>query len=169
MPGFADLKETQISAIVAFLHNQVYAALHSANVPGDYPLAKLLTGDAARGKAYFNGEGGCAGCHSPTGNLAGVAKKYSPVDLQQRLVYPDVEDKSTATITTSDGTTFHGGLKHADEFTIAIISEDGWYRSWPLEKVKVKINDPLAAHRALTEKYTDANMHDLFAYLETLK
>ena len=60
MPAFSTLKANQIADIVTFLHAQAYAALHSAHVPGDYPLAKLLTGNAEAGKAYFNGEGGCS-------------------------------------------------------------------------------------------------------------
>ena len=56
-----------------------------------------------------------------------------------------------------------------DEYSIGIIGKDGWYRSWPRNEVKVEIHDPLAAHRTLMEKYTDADIHNLFAYLETLK
>ncbi len=83
MPSFATLKDEQVADIVAFLHHQANAALHSANVPGDYPLKKLLTGNAAEGKQFFDGAGGCSRCHSVTGDLAGVAKKYSPINLQQ--------------------------------------------------------------------------------------
>ena len=68
-------------------------ALHSANVPGDYPLAKLLTGNAQEGKAFFDGAGGCSKCHSVTGDLRGIAKKYSPIDLQQHMVYPSSKQR----------------------------------------------------------------------------
>ena len=169
MPAFSTLKANQIADIVTFLHAQAYAALHSAHVPGDYPLAKLLTGNAEAGKAYFNGEGGCASCHSPTKDLAGIAKKYSPIDLQQHMVYPAREAKRTAVITAANGEQFEGTVLNDDEYSIGIIGKDGWYRSWPRNKVKVEIHDPLAAHRTLMEKYTDADIHNLFAYLETLK
>ena len=169
MPAFANLKENEVSDIITFLHSQAYQALHSAHVARDYPLSKLLTGNAAAGKVYFYGAGGCASCHSVTGDLAGIARKYAPIDLQQRLVYPGGELARTAKVTMAGGSTMEGVVQHADEFTIAIVTKDGWYRSWPLDKVKVNIEDPLEAHRRLTEKYTDANMHDLFAYLETLK
>src|SRR5947209_2079664 len=72
MPAFPTLTEGQIADMVAFLHAQALAALHSAHVPKDYPVEKLLTGNAQAGKAYFNGAGGCSGCHSPTGDLAGI-------------------------------------------------------------------------------------------------
>ena len=78
MPGLP-LASQQISDIVEFLHFRVKEALSSAHAPGDYPLEKLLTGNAAQGKSYFEGAGGCAGRHSTTGDLAGVAKKYSLV------------------------------------------------------------------------------------------
>ena len=56
-----------------------------------------------------------------------------------------------------------------DEFDIGIKGADGWYRSWPKSAVKVELHDPLTAHRNLMEKYTDADIHNLFAYLQTLK
>src|SRR5271169_6669558 len=68
MPGFP-LSDAQIADIAAFLQSRVLAALHSSSVGGDYPLQKLLTGSAAAGKAFFEGAGGCTGCHSVTGDL----------------------------------------------------------------------------------------------------
>lgn len=169
MPAFTTLKQSQIDDIVAFLHHQAYEALHSGHVPGDYPLEKLLTGSAAAGKAYFNGPGGCSGCHSPTGDLAGIANKYSPIDLQQHMVYPAREDTRTAVVTLSNGQKYEGKIVHTDEFRIGLVAQDGWYYSWPKDQVKIEIHDPLAAHRELMRKYTDADIHNLFAYLETLK
>jgi cytochrome c oxidase cbb3-type subunit 3 len=169
MPAFSTLSAPQISDIAVFLHSQANAALQSNRVPRDYPVAKLLTGNAAAGKAWFQGAGGCAACHSPTGDLAGVANKYSPLDLQQRFLFPGGGAKPTATVTPRVGQAVEGTVEHNDEFEIAIRGKDGWYRSWPHSEVKVEIHDPLAAHRALMEKYTDRDIHDVFAYLETLK
>lgn len=170
MPSFSTMKDDQISDIVAFLHHQATAALHSAHVPGDYPLAKLLTGNAQAGQAYFNGAGGCSQCHSVTGDLAGIAKKYSPIDLQQHMVYPGGKNSAkTASVTLKDGTRFEGKVMHEDEFNIDILCQDGWHRSWPIHDVTVQIHDPLEAHRDLMNKYSDADIHNLFAYLETLK
>ncbi len=169
MPAFASLKDSDVADIITFLHQSAQAALHSGHVSEDYPLEKLLTGNAEAGKAYFDGKGGCSGCHSVTGDLAGISKKYSPIDLQQHMVYPAREVPVTATVTTADGTKYEGKVTHDDAFTIAITAQDGWYHSWPRDSVRVEIHDPLAAHRALMEKYTDADVHNLFAYLETLK
>ena len=168
MPAFPNLRPGQISDIVTFLHHQSYLALHSAHVPGDYPLAKLLTGNAEAGKTYFQEH--CANCHSATGDLAGVAKKYSPIDLQQHMVYPSAKSASkTAVVKLKDGTTCQGKLMHQDAFNVSIYCQDGWYRSWPTDQVDVQIHDPLEQHRELMTQYTDADIHNLFAYLETLK
>ncbi len=170
MPSFTTMKDDQIAAIVAFLHHQANSALHSNRVTGDYPLAKLLTGNTQAGKAYFEGEGGCSGCHSVTGDLAKIARKYPPIDLQQRMVYPSSKTTlKTAVVTLKDGTEYRGKPAHEDEFTIALTCDDGWYRSFSRDQVKVSVNDPLEAHRELMSKYTDADLHNVFAYLETLK
>jgi cytochrome c oxidase cbb3-type subunit III len=169
MPAFPSLSDAQVSDVVAFLHHTAGEALHSARVPEDYPLKKLLTGDAGAGKAYFNGAGGCSGCHSVTGDLAKVADKYSPIDLQQHMVYPAKEVKRTAVVKLQNGETYEGTLVHSDEFNVAITGKDGWYHSWPRSQATVEIHDPLKAHRELMKKHTDADIHNLFAYLESLK
>ena len=169
MPGFSNLSAAQIADMVTFLHKQAYDALHSASVPRDYPLKKLLTGNADAGKAYFEGAGGCSACHSVTKDLAGVASKYTPLDLQQRMLYPAGPGRQTATVTLPGGKTMEGRVVHADDYEIAITGPDGWYHSWPRETVKVALHDPLAAHKAQMMKYSDADVHNLFAYLITLK
>ncbi|MGH9584833.1 MAG: c-type cytochrome, partial [Bryobacteraceae bacterium] len=169
MPSFS-LSREQIAAVVAFLHAQVAASdNHAAGLPsGSYSLKLLLTGSPQAGKAYFFGAGGCFRCHSPTGDMAHIAKKYAPVDLETQFLYPS-EVKKTATVSTPSGKIVSGTLLYLDAFTVAIRERGGWYRSWPRAAVKVEIHDPLAAHRALLHKYTQADMHNLFAYLETLQ
>ncbi len=171
MPSFSNLKEDQLNDIIAFLHHQATVALHSAHVPGDYPVKKLLTGNAAAGKQFFDGAGGCTQCHSVTGDLAGIAKKLSPIDLQQRMVYPSGRSapKPTATVTLKDGTHCEGTVIHRDEFRIGVVCQDGWYRSFPVADVEIAIHDPLEAHRDLMNRYTDSDIHNLFAYLESVK
>ncbi len=168
MPAFPYSAE-QISDISAFLQEQVQVALRSNRVPRDYPLEKLLTGDATKGKAYFFGAGHCDSCHSPTGDLAGIAKKYSPIDLEARFLYPSGRAPRTATVTVRTGEKVSGTLAHFDEFNVALRDSSGWYRSWPRDRVKVEVRDPLEKHRELLSQYTDADVHNLFAYLETLK
>ena len=129
----------------------------------------LLTGNAAEGKAFFNGAGGCKSCHSSTGDLAHVAKKYEPLELETQMLYPRSNVQRTVTVTLPSGQTIEGPLVHLDEFTVALHDSAGWYRSFPLDKVKVSVHDPLAAHRMLLDKLSQADIHNLFAYMETLK
>ena len=62
-----------------------------------------------------------------------------------------------------------GRLAYRDEFTIALTDADGWYRSWPASDVTFTVDDPLEAHAAQLGKYTDDDMHDVLAYLQTLR
>jgi cytochrome c oxidase cbb3-type subunit 3 len=162
------LTDQQVLDIAAYLHARATEALNSAAVPTKYPLEKLLTGDPAAGKAYFNGAGGCQGCHSPTGDLAAIATKYSPIDLQAHMLYPDGKH-TVAVVTLPSGEQVKGPLAHSDDFVIALRDASGWYRSFLRDRVKVELQDPLAAHRELLSKLKPADVHNLFAYLESLK
>ncbi len=162
------LSDSQILDIAVFLHTRAADALHSASVPKGYPVERLLTGNAEAGKAFFNGAGGCNKCHSASGDLAGIAGKHSPIDLEARMLYPGGKH-ATAVVTLPSGEQVLGEVKHADEFVIAVRDASGWYRSFQRDHVKVQLQDPLAAHRELLERLTQADVHNLFAYLETLK
>ncbi len=168
MPAFPSLSADQVSEIVAFLHARVAESLNSAHVPDDYPLEKLLTGNAAQGKAYFEGAGGCKNCHSVKTDLAHIARKYSPIDLESRFLYPH-GPKPIVTVKLANGQQVEGRLMNIDEFDIAIRDKTGQYHSWSRDRVQVSIHDPMQAHRDLLRQYSDADVHNLFAYLETLK
>jgi cytochrome c oxidase cbb3-type subunit III len=164
------LKPDQIADIAAFLHFRAQESLDSASVPKEYPLAKLLTGNAEAGKAYFNGAGGCKACHSSTGDLKGIAGKYPPIRLQTQMIYPRGDSSHrSVTVVLPSGERLQGPLLHLDEFTVALRDAAGWYRSFDRDKVKIDVHDPLAAHRKLMDEMTQEEFHDLFAYLATLK
>jgi cytochrome c oxidase cbb3-type subunit III len=163
------LADATIQDIVAFLHARVGEAAKSSHVGGDYPLERLLTGNADAGRVYFNGAGKCASCHSPTGDLAGIATKYAPLFLEERILAPRARSNATVIVTTPSGDQVSGKLDHLDEFSVSLRDAGGWYHSWPRDKVKVSVQDPLQVHRDMLTKYTDADIHNLFAYLETLK
>jgi cytochrome c oxidase cbb3-type subunit 3 len=164
------LTAAQVTDIAAFLHARAKEAVESSGVPSDYPFDKLLTGNAEKGKAYFEGAGGCNKCHSPTGDLAGITRKYNSIELQAHMLYPN-EKPVLATVTLPTGEQLSGPVSHIDDFTIGIRVGDknGWYRSFPRSKVKVELKDPLEAHRELLPRISPAQMHDLFAYLYSLK
>jgi cytochrome c oxidase cbb3-type subunit III len=162
------LTDEQVSDIAAFLHARSAAAISSNGVPSAYPVEKLLTGNADAGKVFFNGAGGCNGCHSPTGDLSGVARKYSPLDLQAHMLYPGGRH-TTAIVTLPSGEQIKGPLEHADDFVVSLRDASGWYRSFSRDQVKVELQDVLSGHRELLGKLTQSDVHNLFAYLETLK
>lgn len=162
------LTDQQVSDIAAYLHARAAEALNSSDVPSTYPVEKLLTGDAEAGKTYFLGAGGCKNCHSATGDLSGIARKYSPIDLEARMLYPEGEHR-TAIVTLHSGEKIEGEVAHIDEFEIALRDDSGWYRSFSRDRVKIELQDPLAAHRELLPRLTQEDVHNLFAYLESLK
>jgi cytochrome c oxidase cbb3-type subunit 3 len=167
MPAF-QLPDVQIRQIASFLHQQgKLASTVASRIPTEYPLEQLLIGNADAGKSYFNGDGHCAQCHSPTGNLAHIASKYKPLELQSRIAFPDGA-KSTASVTDSSGHPYTGEVLYSDEFFVTLLT-NGEARTWDRRTAKVTIQDQLAAHVALLTQYTDKDIHDLFAYLETLK
>ena len=169
MPSFP-MSASQIADLVAFLHARVAVSdVRSAGRNGSYSLKQLLTGNAAAGKAFFDGAGGCVACHSPTGDLAGIGKRFAPAALQARFLYPSSGVHETVAVSLPSGKTVEGELLHLDAFNVALKDASGWYHSWPLNSVKVILHDPLAAHRKLLYEYTNADMHNLFAYLETLR
>jgi len=167
MPPMA-LADEQILDIAAFLHARATEALKSNSVSSKYPVERLLTGNPEAGKIFFNNAGGCNGCHSPTGDLAAIASKYPPIDLQARMLYPRGK-RAFAVVTLASGEQVKGPVAQADDFVIALRDSSGWYRSFARERVKVELQDPLEAHRELLGKITPREMHDLFAYLESLK
>jgi cytochrome c oxidase cbb3-type subunit III len=160
----------QIADISAFLHARAKEAIDSSGVPAAYPVERLLTGSADKGKTFFDGAGGCKNCHSATGDLAGVARKYSSIELEAHMLYPDDQPVAT-TVTISTGEQITGVLSHLDDFVVSIRvgGKDGWYRSFPRDRVKVDLKDPLTAHRELLPKLSPADMHNLFAFLNSLK
>jgi len=171
MPAF-HLPAEQIQDIAAFLRSRQQAAIDR----NAYTILNVVTGDAQKGREYFNGEGRCNTCHSPAGDLSGVAKKYDAVTLQSRFLYPRTRAgdpqpvRSQVTVTLASGPTFSGSLEYLDDFNVSLRDAAGEYRSFSREpRLKIDIRDPLAAHADLLKKYTDADMHNLLAYLVTLK
>jgi cytochrome c oxidase cbb3-type subunit 3 len=167
MPAF-DRSEAQIASLVAFIHTQRNLALTQTGGRKGVDAADLQTGNAEAGKQYFNGAGGCATCHSPTGDLAGIASRHSGLELEEQMLYPK-HAKSTVTVTLASGQTITGALAYRDEFTVGLVDSSGQYRSWRTSDARYKIDSPAEAHVDLFNKYTDADVHNLMAYLQTLR
>jgi cytochrome c oxidase cbb3-type subunit 3 len=171
MPGFS-LSDADMAAIVAFIHDQKAQAESAVGGRRSVDLADLQTGNADAGKRYF--ENACSRCHSPAGDLAGVATRLQGLPLLQRMLYPggpirDPKRAAQVTVTLPSGQVVSGRLAYRDEFTVALIDAAGWHRSWPTTQVRFTVTDPLQAHVEQLGKYTDADMHDVLAYLQTLR
>jgi len=173
------LTQDQVVDLSHFLHQQVGDTLRT----GPYNnVLNILVGDPREGKAFFDGPGGCAQCHSITGDLAHIASKYDPPILQLKVVFPQTaafgrrrspsnsRKPVTVTVTTASGEGVTGVLDHIDDFNVSLHDGSGQYLSFERGPgVKVEKHDPYAAHVALLDEYTDKDIHDVVAYLETFK
>jgi cytochrome c oxidase cbb3-type subunit 3 len=174
MPAFT-LPDADLTAIVAFIHDQKAQAESATGGRRAVDVADLQSGNAEAGRQYF--AGACSKCHSATGNLAGIASRLQGLALLQRMLNPTSGGRGagpapappTVTVTTGSGQAIIGKLAYRDEFTIALIDASGWYRSWPTRGVSFTVDDPLQAHVEQLGKYTDADMHNVLAYLQTLR
>jgi cytochrome c oxidase cbb3-type subunit 3 len=177
-----DVSQSQVADISQFLTRAINRILRSgySNQP-----TNMLSGDSNAGEAFFNGAGGCSKCHSPMGDLAGLATSHDPAALQQRFVFPNsgfggrgrgaVAGRNQpaltrVTVTAPSGKPVTGTLVRIDDFNVSLRDASGEYHAWTrLPGIKVEVVDPYAAHIAFLDKYTDADIHNVTAYLETLK
>jgi mono/diheme cytochrome c family protein len=172
-----DAPDATIADIAAYLHSRVIYASGRGNVR----LTEILVGDAKAGERYFNGAGGCSKCHSPSGDLKGVGAKYDIATLQDRLVMPRTgrggfgrgENPTApyATVTLPSGQSIKGAPVRVTDFDVTLRMADGSTKTWAREHgiPQVVITDPLQAHIDIMTRLTDTDMHNLTAYLDTLK
>lgn len=181
MPSFGNLTDQQIADIQAFVRSQAIGG-------GRGPRVVAVVGNANAGKEFFYGAGKCSMCHSVTGDLKGIGSKYDVETLQGWLVlprgkggYPGLPFGGTSstpphaplkvTVTEPDGQVTSGSLVFVSDFDVTLREKDGVTRTFARNGgvPKVVITDPLQAHLDLLPKLTNEEMHDLTAYLETLK
>jgi cytochrome c2 len=177
----ASFTESETAALAQFLRQRVNDTMRGSPVfvPGN-----VLTGDAKAGETYFNGEGGCAACHNTTSrSLAGIRSRVqSTVDLQQRMLFPPRgggrggaapnPNAVTVTITPESGPALTGVLVALDDFFVTYRPMDDAAATRTVRRtpaLKVVTRDPLQAHRDLLDRITDKQIHDVVAYLETLR
>jgi cytochrome c oxidase cbb3-type subunit 3 len=173
MPAFPNLTEGELNAIAAFLHTQMDKFAELGGGRRSVEPSDLATGNAAAGREYFEGVGKCSSCHSATGDLAGIAKRYQGLTLLRRMLYPTgtgpAATSGNVTFTLRSGQTVVAPLVTVDDFSVTVLDPLGARQTYPLSAVKVKVDDALDAHFVQLGKYTDADMHNVYAYLETLK
>ena len=176
MPKFT-LTDDQIADIAAFVHTFRAAGYDESRLKPP----SIVVGDAKAGEAFFNAK--CASCHSATGDLRGIATKIAdPRLLQQTWLLPGsgagrggpppVQVKpTTVTVTLPSGEKIDGKLDRIDDFMVALTTADGTRRSFRTtgDTPKVEIRDPLQPHKDLLRTYSDADIHNVTAFLVTLK
>jgi len=179
MPKFT-LPAEDVRAIAEYLHS-VAATMQGQGGPprGTPAVLNVVVGDAAAGQAYFAKN--CSGCHSVTGDLAGIgARNTNPMLLQNAWLGGQAGGGGRAggatnpvmvTVTPPSGPKVEGRLGRIDDFLVIVNLEDGSSRSFRRngDVPKVELRDPRDAHRKLLPTYTDKDIHDVTAYLVTLK
>src|SRR6266404_2059680 len=179
MPKFG-LSAPEITDIAAWLHSQ---PLSDRGTPS---TLDILVGNAKEGEAYFIGAGRCTQCHSATGDLAGIGSRYEPTTIQNLIVSggggrgrrqsaaaaPPVKAPPTSvTVTLPSGRRVQGELDHLSAFVVALRDSDGTYYSFARHDSipRVLVTNPLQWHIDRLPQWRDADIHDLTAYLVTLK
>jgi cytochrome c oxidase cbb3-type subunit III len=187
------LSEEDVKAIAAYIHS---VAARMAGQGGPPPRDEaielnIVVGDAAAGEKFFAQN--CAACHSVSGDLKGVASRYqtpmllqnawvaggggrggrrgTPVVLDPYAPPPMAAKPVTVAVTTADGQTVEGRLERIDDFLVTLTTSDGATRTFRRRGSvpAVQITDPLEGHKKLLVKLTNEDMHNVTAYLVTLK
>jgi cytochrome c553 len=168
MPAFAGLEDAQRRDIAEFLHLQVEEVANR----GAYNVLNILVGHPAEGQAYVAAH--CMSCHSAD-TFAHFANKFaSPEQLQRGWIWPrNAHNNSlatTATVKTADGETMSGRVTQVSDFRIVLLDSSGNTRTINRDpRVEVEIKDPLEAHQKMIMTLKNDDMHNVSAYLETLK
>jgi cytochrome c oxidase cbb3-type subunit 3 len=190
MPPLPQLTDDDVKAVAEYIHSIVATSRNQGAPPeSDTPPPNALVGDAKAGEVFFAAK--CSSCHSPTGDLAGIATKVDEAKaLQNYWVVggggggrggrggrggqaAETSDRRTvtATVTLANGEKVTGQLARLDNFFVTLLLDDGRLRTIRREGAlpKVEVKDPLEFHKNLPAMLTDKDMHDVTAYLATLK
>jgi cytochrome c oxidase cbb3-type subunit 3 len=177
MPKFA-FSAGQISDVAAFIHTFKAAGYDESRLKPP----SIIVGDAKAGEAFFKAR--CSACHSTTGDLRGIATKIADERmLQQTWLMPGSGGRGrgapprvtlkpvTVTVTLTSGEKIDGTLDRLDDFVVSLTTADGTHRSFRTsgDSPKVEVHDPLQPHRDLLRTYADTDIHNVTAFLVTLK
>lgn len=179
MPKF-DFDMAQIADIAAFIHSL------SSSTRGEAisPPVNIVVGDAKAGEVYFNGDGKCSSCHSVTGDLSGIGSKHDPKTLQNLVlsggggrsfnrtaVSASHVPPTTVTVAFPGGQKYEGKLNRLDAFNVSLTTSDDTYHSFAIHGAvpQVTVHNPLQQHLDMLPIIKDADIHNLTAYLVTVK
>ena len=186
MPPFP-MSPDDTGAVSEYIHSVLAQGGRQGRPPVDdtVPPERVLVGDAAAGEKYF--QAACSACHSVAGDLKGVASRAADARELQNLWVSGggggrggggggrgrgASARATVKVTPASGGTVEGRLSRIDDFLVSVILADGTRRTFPRNSAtdpKVEITDPAEAHRKLVMALADADMHNVTAYLWTIK
>jgi cytochrome c oxidase cbb3-type subunit 3 len=183
------LVQADTVAIAEYIHS-VHATMGGqGSPPGRNPTnvtLNVLVGDAKAGEGEFSAR--CAGCHTGTRSLNGIATKYPDPRTLQNTWFVGSGGLAAgargggggagqqATVTMADGTKLQGTLVRKDDFLVVLTLADGTRRSIARHDgvPKVDVVDPREGHKGMAMKLIfedpeNKKMHDITAFLATLK
>ena len=189
-PG-ASFTDAEVADLANFLRQRVNDTMRGSAI---FTVGDIVIGDAKAGEAFFKGIGGCATCHTAAERtLAGIATRIpAPVDLQQRMLFPGTgrarggrgrggappaggaaaadRNAITVSIASGSGAPLSGVLVEESDFYVTLREADGTIRTVRrAPNLTITKTNPLQAHIDLLDRITDAQIHDVVAYLETMK
>jgi mono/diheme cytochrome c family protein len=181
MPAF-QFAADQVTDVATFLHAAIFLNANRRL----YQVLDILTGDPKAGEVFFNGAGKCSTCHSAAGDLKGIGAKHEPVVLQQRALMPPraggvagppqpaylAKNAIKVTVTLPSRQAVSGALVRLTDFDVTLYDPgSGQIRSWLRngDVPKIDVVDPLQAHVDMWSRWTDDDMHNMTAYLASLK
>ena len=180
------IPDNDVEAVAEYIHSVVATSGGQGSPPpSDAPPPNIVVGDASAGQTYFAAK--CSSCHSTSGDLQGIATRIpDPKALQTTWVSGGavggrggrgpspvgrIRRSVTVTVTLPSGEKVNGRLLRIDHFLVSLEQEDGTQRSFRRsgDAPRVEIDDPLAPHKTLLTALTEKDMHDVTAYLVTVK
>lgn len=168
MPAFATVSDDQLTDIAEFLHLQVEDVANR----GAYHVLNILVGNADHGRAYVAAH--CVSCHTLASFDHFGDRFRFPDQLQREWIWPsrsrDPALTITARVTLPKGSVIIGRVAQVSDFRITLVDSKGDTHAIDRTRgVRVEMQDPLAAHQEMIMTLTNSAMHDVTAYLETLR
>jgi len=166
----------QIQDIAAFLHS---IPVSSRTGPATF---NILVGDVKKGEAYVAQT--CARCHTPAALQTFADKLDDSRTLQQMWMMPGSGGRGfapstapiprppiTGQVTMPSGERVEGRVDYIDDFTVTLLLADGQRRTIKTfgTTSRVELSDPLQAHKELLPIYSDSDIHNVTAYLASLR
>jgi cytochrome c oxidase cbb3-type subunit 3 len=168
-------------AIAEYIHSVTATMQRQGGPPpGKAAVLNVVVGDPAAGEAYFTAK--CGSCHSATGDLRGIGSRFPDGTALQNYWISAGGGLARGgrggqgrpmpvTITSATGQKVEGTLVRLDDFYVVVELADRTQRTFRRDggQPVVEVRDPLEPHVKLLPVYTDSDIHNVTAYLVTLK